>query len=134
MSRHRTVVCRQTRPTTDERQQFYVDITPATDGRATVVVCGEVDLYTADQLHAALAKAVESGARQLTVDLSLVGFLDSTALGVLIAAAKLLPADDALDIVCPNEKIRRVFELTGLDGVFAIYKSRDEALGKLLTS
>jgi anti-sigma B factor antagonist len=57
-----------------------------------------------------------------------VTFVDSTALGVLIGATKQLQATDgALAIVCPHEKIRRVFQITGLDRVLAMHASRDEA-------
>ena len=69
------------------------------------------------------------------VDLAAVTFIDSTALGVLIGAAKRLQATDgSLAIVCLNEKIRRLFEIGGLDRVFAIYESRDEALSEAATS
>jgi anti-sigma B factor antagonist len=69
------------------------------------------------------------GARHLVVDLAEVSFIDSTALGVLIGATKRLhSADGSFAVVCPSEKIGRVFEITGLDQVLAMHTSRDEAL------
>ena len=93
------------------------------------MVRGELDLYTAPQLHAALDEATDGGARHLAVDLAEVAFIDSTALGVLIGASKRLHSKEgALAIVCRHEKIRRVFQITGLDQVLAMHTSRDEAL------
>jgi anti-sigma B factor antagonist len=114
---------------TSERPQFSVEIEQRSDERALVAVYGEVDIYTAPQLHEALDSAIDAGARLLLVDLAEVAFIDSTGLGVLIGAAKRLhSADGALAIVCPHEKIRRIFQITGLDQVFAMHTSRDEAL------
>ena len=73
--------------------------------------------------------AIDAGAHDLLVDLSEVDFIDSTGLGVLIGATKRLqPRGGALAVVCPQEKICRVFQITGLDLVLAMHASRDEAL------
>lgn len=112
-----------------DRPQFSVEIEQRSDERALVVVCGEVDIYTAPQLHEALDASIAAGGRHLVVDLSQVTFIDSTALGVLVGAAKRLhSADGALAIVCSDEKIRRIFQITGLDQALAMHESRDEAL------
>jgi anti-sigma B factor antagonist len=38
------------------------------------------------------------------------------------------PKNGRLDIVCTDENITRIFEITGLDRIFGIYRTRDEAL------
>jgi anti-anti-sigma regulatory factor len=69
------------------------------------------------------------GARRVIVDLSKVTFIDSTALGVLVSGAKRVrPRNGNLDIVCADENIIRIFEITGLDRIFGIYPSRGEAV------
>ncbi len=114
---------------TSDRPQFSVGIEQLPDERALLVVCGEVDIYTSPQLHEALDEAVDGGARHLLVDLSEVAFIDSTGLGVLIGATKQLQLrGGALVIVCPQEKIRRVFQITALDQILAMHASREEAL------
>ena len=111
------------------RPQFSVEIEQRSDEWALVVVCGELDIYTAPRLHEALDAGIAAGVRNLVVDLSEVAFIESTALGVLVAATKRLQSGDgALAIVCPDEKMRRIFQITGLDQVFAMHTSRDEAL------
>jgi anti-sigma B factor antagonist len=90
---------------------------------------GEIDLYTAPEFKQRVAGAIESGKRQLVVDLSDATFIDSTTLGVLVGAEKQLRASDgAVVLVCPERNIRKVFEITGLDRVFTLHDSRDAAL------
>ncbi|MCL5104222.1 MAG: STAS domain-containing protein [Armatimonadetes bacterium] len=95
---------------------------------------GEVDVYTAPQLKQQVIGVLESGARELVVDLTKVDYLDSTALGVLIGGLKRMrEVDGNMALVCPSPRIRRVFEITGLDKIFDIYNSQEdaqEAMGK----
>ncbi|MBD0291130.1 MAG: STAS domain-containing protein, partial [Thermoleophilia bacterium] len=49
---------------------------------------GEVDLYVAPELRAALLGALAEEPEVLVVDLMPVTFIDSTALGALVAAAR----------------------------------------------
>ena len=48
---------------------------------------------------------------------------------MLVSGAKRVrPRNGTLDIVCTDENIIRIFEITGLDRIFGIYPTRDEAL------
>ena len=90
---------------------------------------GEVDLYTAPEFKERLVQVIEDGKKQLVVDLSKATFIDSTTLGVLVGGVKRLrPTGGSLALVCTDQNISKIFEITGLDRVFPIYKSRDEAL------
>ena len=94
-------------------------------------VGGEVDVYTAPKLRERLVDMVNAGHKQLVVDLSRVEFLDSTGLGVLVGAHRRLRArDGSLDLVCPHERVLKVFRITGLDNVFDIHSSVEEATSK----
>lgn len=99
------------------------------DTRTSVIsVEGELDLATAPSLKGMLLSAMHTGASGLIVDLSLTAFMDSTALGVLIGVSRGLDADTRLAIVCARPNVLKIFELTGLDGMFAIFPTLDEAL------
>ncbi len=103
------------------------------DGDLLIVeVTGEVDLFTAPELKAAITQGVEGGARHVVVDLSETRFLDSSALGVLIGAVKRLRArEGGLTIVNIDPNISKTFEITGLDQIFTICETRGEALSAL---
>ena len=67
----------------------------------------------------------------VVVDFSDTTFIDSTTLGVLVGGVKRLRAQEGrLSLVCSDRNIRKIFEITGLDRVFTIYPTRDEALAK----
>lgn len=93
---------------------------------------GEVDVYTAPQLKQQIIELLDRGVRYIIVNLTAVDYLDSTALGVLIGGLKRLrERDGILDLICPNPRIKRIFEITGLDKIFDIYATEEEARKKL---
>jgi anti-sigma B factor antagonist len=113
----------------EERPQFRVELLRTEQDTAVIALEGEVDIYSAPQFKEALLAGIEDGATTIVVDLGRVTFIDSTALGVLVSGAKRVrPKNGRLDIVCTDENITRIFEITGLDRIFGIYRTRDEAL------
>ena len=70
----------------------------------------------------------EAGYSQLVVDLSLTTFMDSTAIGVLIALNRSLDVGSRLAIACAQPNVLRIFELSGMDDVLASFSTLDEAL------
>jgi anti-sigma B factor antagonist len=102
------------------------------EGVATVAVAGEVDLYTAPALKQAIGETIDGGARSVLVDLSRTTFIDSTTLGVLMGAVKRLrPAGGEVAIVCSDPNVRKIFSITLLDRIFAIFESADEGIAHL---
>jgi anti-sigma B factor antagonist len=99
------------------------------DGVYVVSPAGELDLYTCPEFKQELLGVISSGARHVVVDLSLTTFVDSTALGLLLRGVeRLKAADGRLSVVCLDENILRVFQVTGLHRVFEIHSSRADAL------
>lgn len=100
--------------------------------RHVVAVTGEIDLFTAPELKAALGEAIEAGRRRIVVDLTSTTFLDSTALGVLIGTVKRLRAREGrLTLVNRDANIAKTFEITGLDQIFTICTKREDAIAAL---
>jgi anti-sigma B factor antagonist len=96
--------------------------------RTVVVVGGEIDVYTAPKLREQLVELVSNGDYHLVVDMEGVDFLDSTGLGVLVGGLKRVRAHDgSLRLVCTQERILKIFRITGLTKVFPIHSSVEEA-------
>jgi anti-sigma B factor antagonist len=105
-------------------------------GDAYVIsLAGEVDLYTAPEFKQQLLEVIDEGGRDVIVDLSNTTFIDSTTLGVLLGGVKRLRMRDGqLSLVCSDRNITKIFEITGLDRVFTIHASLDEAVSTLQSS
>ena len=98
---------------------------------SVIAVEGELDLATAPRLKWALLDAIDEGQRKLVLDLTHTGFMDSTALGVLVAFDRGLDADARLAIACAQSKVLTIFELSGMDGAFLIFDTLEEALAQV---
>src|SRR5215813_10601523 len=105
------------------------------DDAYVISLAGEVDLYTAPEFKQQLLEVIGQGGKQLIVDFSNTTFIDSTTLGVLVGGVKRLRTNDGqLSLICSDRNITKIFEITGLDRVFTIYPTRDEAVSKLGTT
>jgi anti-sigma B factor antagonist len=109
-----------------------VDLTLATsevDGKTIVAVGGEIDVYTAPKLRDKITELVADGVYQIVVDMEAVEFLDSTGLGVLVGGLKKVRAHDgSLELICTQDRLLKIFRITGLAKVFVIHDSADGAL------
>lgn len=109
-----------------------MDLTLATreiDGKTIVSVGGEVDVYTAPRLRDQLTDLVAGGAYHLVIDMEAVEFLDSTGLGVLVGGLKKVRSHDgSLHLVCTQERLLKIFRITGLAKVFVIHQSAADAV------
>jgi len=113
-----------------------VDLTVATreeSGATVVAVAGEIDVYTAPRLREELVALIDGGRHRVVVDMAGVEFLDSTGLGVLVGALKRVRAfdDGALGLVCQDDRIMKIFRITGLTKVFAIHGTVEAAIAGL---
>jgi anti-sigma B factor antagonist len=97
--------------------------------RTVIEVGGEIDVYTAPKLRERIIELVDEGQYHLVVDLEKVEFLDSTGLGVLVGGLKRVRGHDgSLQLVCTQERLLKIFRITGLSKVFAIHGSQSDAL------
>jgi anti-sigma B factor antagonist len=98
------------------------------DETHVVAVKGEIDLFTAPEFKQRVAAPIDAGRTHVIVDLTETTFIDSSSLGVLIGAhRRLRRLEGALVIVCDNDAIVKTFRITGLDSVFTIVSTLDEA-------
>src|SRR5262245_46770897 len=106
--------------TDDAPADLTVDVTE--EGGATVLtVRGELDAYSAPMLDAAFDDALSNGAQRLVLDLSGVGFIDSSGLRSMIRARKQVgDAPEALTIRNPQAATVRLLDITGLTEHFPV--------------
>ena len=110
---------------------FDIKTEQLSDDAYVISLAGEVDLYTAPEFKQQLLEVIGQGGKQVIVDFTNTTFIDSTTLGVLVGGVKRLRTNDGqLSLVCSDRNITKIFEITGLDRVFAIYATRDEAISQ----
>jgi anti-sigma B factor antagonist len=98
------------------------------DGIELVLVEGEVDIATASRLISVLNSSVAEAIRSVVVDLSRVGFMDSTGLALLINANRRLSLRrKGFAVVCPPGPLRRVFEITDMIETLHVCPDRETA-------
>lgn len=96
---------------------------------SVVEVGGEIDVATAPRLREQLIALVSDQCYRIVVSLEAVDFIDSTGLGVLISGLKRVRTHGGeFALVCTEPRIMKVFEITGLLAVFAVYDTIDEAV------
>lgn len=109
---------------------FSVTVADHEGDRAVIVVSGEIDMATASELDHVLSGLAAQGARRLVVDLSDVGFCDSTGLSTFVRARKQLADGEGAPIVLVGmtPPVVKVFRIAGLTGLFEHYGTLDAAL------
>ena len=103
------------------------------DGGAHIVaVSGELDATTVGGLRRRLDDALADDHPRVIVDLSGVAHMDSSGLAVLLTAyqrAASLHGDIAL--VVTSDSLRRMFQIRGVDALFTLTATREEARAAL---
>jgi anti-sigma B factor antagonist len=96
--------------------------------RRVLSVRGDIDIGTLGILRSALQAALESGRRDVWVDLSEVTFMDSSGLNALVNADhEFSGCKRNLTVICPTGPVRRILELTGLDRELGMMNTRADA-------
>ena len=99
------------------------------DGRTIIEVGGEIDVYTAPKLRDKITELVAEQSYHLVIDMEGVEFLDSTGLGVLVGGLKKVRAHDgSLQLVLTQDRLLKIFRITGLAKVFVIHDTAEAAL------
>src|SRR2546430_12630301 len=112
------------------KEMLLVEVSLDSDG-ATVITCrGEADFHTVGELSEAIAWSIESQPAVLRLDLAEVGFIESSGLGCLVAAAVSCHRHGVPLQVIASPSVRRLLELSGMalteDGAIARSPSAEE--------
>ena len=110
---------------------LHIDITHH-GGHTVLSPHGDIDFATAAALKEAVTETLLAGDIHVVVDLLAVEFIESTGLGALIGARRrALALNGSFALVCDQDQLLKIFQVTGLDKVFAISRSVEEATAQL---
>ena len=102
---------------------------------AVIRFAGELTIHNAHKVRALIEGEIIKGYRKIIIELELVTYMDSTALGMLVAIYKTIRNDNQkLFIAGVNENLRRLLTLTRLNTFFVVYDTCQEAIEKFISS
>ena len=123
------------------RSAFSTELSPHTGARVTarvadvtreytvVVASGEIDFQSYQPLQELLRTQLRLGRSKLVLDLSAVGFCDSSGLGMFVSINRRAGmADGWLRLACPNPQLRRILAVTNLDRLLGAFETIDDAV------
>ncbi|MFD2830711.1 anti-sigma factor antagonist [Corticicoccus populi] len=91
-----------------------------------VVLSGELDVYTAPELQQVLEPIRHAGTHDVNIDLTEVGYMDSTGLGIFVGTLKdLNQHGKSLRVSGASKRILRLFEITGLRDLMYINETSE---------
>lgn len=114
-------------------EEVHMDCQIRTDGSVSVLeLNGDLDVGGAPAVQAALQQIMDEGGRFIVVDLADVPFMDSSGLGVFVAAYRRIKAQEGqMALVNTTPALRKVFQLTRTDRLFKLYDAVGDAVADL---
>ncbi len=106
-----------------------IETDPRTVHQVVVRVAGRLDADTCHLLREHLSALAQRDIRRVTLDMSLVSFLDSSGLSVLVSGLKSLrQVGGGLNLAATRSQARTALRLTLLDTILPIFDTVDEAV------
>lgn len=107
-----------------------MELTSATQSDITIITVNapRIDASVAIQFKDQMRKAVQDDHRRVLLNLEQVTFVDSSGLGAIVAAMKLLGNERKLELASLTADVDKVFRLTRMDSVFVIHANQSEAM------
>lgn len=106
-----------------------INVTDPNDAVTLVEVSGRVDSMNASEFGSGLSTQITNGKVQLVLDLSSVEYMSSAGLREIVTTLKnAKKASGDLRLAQPSQRVREVLEMAGLDTIFRIYTTQDDAI------
>lgn len=98
---------------------FELILSSSENSKKTILLRGEIDIYTAPDFKDNLLQAVGDCMEDIVLDCTELSYIDSMGLGIMVAVLKRARQNDrSVCIKSPKPNVRKLFRITGLDKVF----------------
>jgi len=107
-----------------------MNISESKQGNVTILkVQGKLDAMSSPELDKRLASLVESGTRQIALDLAGLEYVSSAGLRVFLSAAKRLKqAHGKLALANLSAQVQQIFDIAGFESILPVFKTVNEAV------
>lgn len=95
-----------------------------------VQMMGELDHHAVDAMRETIdVKLLHEDIKNILFDFQGVNFMDSSGLGMILGRYKIVSAKGGKVLACSlNPRVRRIFELAGLENKIPVFSSKQDAL------
>ncbi|MBP6062798.1 MAG: STAS domain-containing protein [Fusobacteriaceae bacterium] len=101
------------------------------DDIKVIKIIGELDALVAPKLKERISKLVETDTVKFIIDFEDLVHINSLAMGILRGKLKIVKnAGGDIKLIKLNDHIKTIFEMVGLDELFEIYETEEEAVSK----
>lgn len=101
------------------------------NGITCLRVEGRLDAGAAPVFEKALISAIKEDSSKLIVNLSELAYISSAGLRALLVGAKEIKSKGGkMILACPNESVKKVFDISGFSSIFDLQDSIDAAIKK----
>ncbi len=106
-----------------------MDMAADTQGDVTIVTVRSerIDAASAIRFKDRMRELTEGGDGRVVLDMAAVDFIDSSGLGAIVSAMKVLGPERKLELAGLTPKVMKVFRLTRMDGVFTLHADVEAA-------
>ena len=99
------------------------------DDVRVIKVCGELDALVAPKLKERISKQIELDIVKFVIDFEDLVHINSLAMGILRGKLRVVrDLGGDIKLVGLNDHIKTIFEMIGLDELFDIYNTEEEAI------
>ena len=98
------------------------------------VINSRIDAQVSEDFKDRMFQFISEGNHNIILNISQVGFIDSSGLGVIVASLKQLKGQGNMVICEMNDSVERMFKLTRMNKIFNLFESETEALEFILKS
>lgn len=91
------------------------------------VDASRIDAAVAIQFKDRMREVLGTEQPRYVLDLHKVDFIDSSGLGAIVAAMKLMPKGGKLELAGLTPAVDKVFRMTRMDSIFAIHPTAESA-------
>jgi anti-sigma B factor antagonist len=100
---------------------------------ATLIAVDEtrIDAASAVSFKDTVRKIAQDGPSRIILNLEKVAFIDSSGLGAIVGAMKLLGPDGKMELTTLSPTVEKVFRLTRMDTIFPIHRTVQDAIQDL---
>ena len=95
---------------------------------AEIILTGDVDFSSSHEIKLAIKKQIKTGHVHILLDFCNVDYVESAGLEMIEKAQEFLTGKNGnIYILCSNNAVKKVFEITGIDEYMKIFKSEQDA-------